>query len=152
MRQQALLHDGWQHGRPILLAFATPHDQLIPVEVHILHSDLETLLQAETGPGEQWDDDPDRAMQLPQERTDLLAAEHNAELDRNARSRHVIYHTDVDAEDLAVQERARWAPDSAWTLTRRSTASHDRNAAISPAPIAEGCFLWWKKYRRIQSV
>jgi len=52
---QARLDAAGEHGSPILLPFAAPDDDLVPIEIDVLHSQFETFLQPEpcsmTGPG-----------------------------------------------------------------------------------------------------
>src|SRR5882762_5711330 len=52
---QARLDAAGEHGSPILLPFAAPGDDLVPIEIDVLHSQFETFLQPEpcsmTGPG-----------------------------------------------------------------------------------------------------
>jgi hypothetical protein len=46
MRLQQVAKRLRQHHPPILLAFASPHDNFSAIEIDILHTELETFLQA----------------------------------------------------------------------------------------------------------
>jgi hypothetical protein len=49
MSSQRFVHSHWQHRSPILIAFAFTDHNLMAGEVNILHSETQTLQQAQAG-------------------------------------------------------------------------------------------------------
>src|SRR6185503_4351214 len=53
-----------QHGDPVLVSLPAPHRQLVRLEVHVLHPELQTLQQTKSAPVKQCRHQPDRTLQL----------------------------------------------------------------------------------------
>jgi hypothetical protein len=49
MPLQRLDHGHREHRDPILLPFPAPDDDLMPIEIHVLHPQLQAFLEAEAG-------------------------------------------------------------------------------------------------------
>ena len=79
---QPIPHRHGQHRPDVLLTLATPHDNLMPVEVDVLDAEPEAILDSEPSPVQDDDDDPDLARQLLQDAAHFVAAEHNRHPDR----------------------------------------------------------------------
>jgi hypothetical protein len=68
---ECLSHGVGQHHSPIFLSLSAPHGDLPPLEIEILHPQLEALLQPEPRTIEQRRHDPRNANQLPAIRASL---------------------------------------------------------------------------------
>ena len=94
-----------QHRLPVLLAFAPPNDNLVPVEVDVLHSQLETLLQTQTGSIEERHDDPHRAVNVLKDLADLLSTEHDRNPMRHLGPRYLVDRANFDAKHMTIQKQ-----------------------------------------------
>ena len=50
MRRKRFLHRRWQYRSPILMALAFTDQNLLAGEINVLHSETQTLQQAQAGP------------------------------------------------------------------------------------------------------
>jgi hypothetical protein len=82
MNAQPIPDRDGQHRPDVFLALATTHDNLMPVEVDVLDTQREAILDSEPSPVQDDDNDPDLARQLFQVAADFVAAEHNRHSDR----------------------------------------------------------------------
>jgi len=76
---ESLLDANRQHRHPILLAFSSSDNNLMLIEVEVLHSQLQTFLQPHPGPIEQRHDNPHRPPHVREDGLDFLETEHNRE-------------------------------------------------------------------------
>ena len=90
--------------RAVLLPFAALHHDLAPIEIDVLHPQIQTLFQAHAGTVEQHADDPHRAFQVRQHQGDLLPTEHDGETQRLLGTDDVLDGANRNAEHALVQE------------------------------------------------
>src|SRR5438093_8245236 len=95
----------WQHHPPILLSFPTPHGDLPPLKIEILHPELKALLQSEPGAIEEGRHNAWDASQLVQNLPYLGRAEHNRHLRRHPCPRQQLDHADVLTQHLAIEKQ-----------------------------------------------
>ena len=74
----------------------------MPVEVEVLHAQLEAFLDPEPGAIQQHEDEPDLAGHVLQDRADFLAAQHNRHAAWYSRPRNVLDSADVHPEHVSV--------------------------------------------------
>ncbi len=79
-----------EHREPVLLSLAPPQDDLVPVEVEVLHAQLKAVLDSEPRAVEKHDDDPHRARQVFHDSLDFVAAEHDRHANRHTRAGHLL--------------------------------------------------------------
>ena len=93
---ESILDGNRQHRPPILLSLASPNDNFMPVEVDVLHSQLETFLQPQPGPIEQRHDYPYRRLDVFENLADFFPAEDDRDPMRHLRSRHLFNRANLD--------------------------------------------------------
>jgi len=102
---ERLSHGVRQHHSPILLSFPPPHGDLPPLEIEILHPQLEALLQPEPGTIEQRPHDPRNATQLVQHLSNLGRAGHDRRLRRHPRPWQQLDDANVQTQYVAIQKQ-----------------------------------------------
>src|SRR4029453_3580930 len=95
------------HRRSVLLSFAAPDRDLVSIEIHILHPQLETLLQPKTRTVEQHADRPHRSVQTRQNTGKLLPAPNDGQTKRLFRPDDVLHLADRHLEYALVLEQQR---------------------------------------------
>jgi hypothetical protein len=107
VRREPLLHGSGQHRHPILLSFATPDHDLVPIEVEVLDAEVDTLLKSDARAVQQRHDEPHRAVNLLDQLADFFSTEHDRQLVRHPCPRHMLDRPDVKAEYRFVQKQHR---------------------------------------------
>jgi hypothetical protein len=75
------------------------------IEVEILDSEFETLLQSKAGAVQQRRHDPRRFVQLGQDGAHFVDAQHHRDVGRAVRMRHVIDGARVDTKNLTIENQ-----------------------------------------------
>jgi hypothetical protein len=131
-----------QHHAAILLALPAANHDFAPVEIDVLHTKLQALLQTQACTVEQHGHQPRRAGKRGQDGPDLRDAQYHRDSHRHSRARRLLDDSQVDVQQIAIQKK-----HSATRLilrqadTRRSTASHFTKAETSADPSSVGCRL-----------
>jgi len=107
MASQRLDNCGWQYGWPVLLALAASNHNLPPLQIDVLHAELQAFLQPQPGAVQEGHHHPHDAIEMLHDARDLVAAQDNRYANRHASARHVLDRPDLDVEDMAIQEQKR---------------------------------------------
>jgi hypothetical protein len=94
-----------QQRNPILVAFAAPHDDVIGLEVDILHTQPGAFKQPKARPVEQARHELRRAAETGEDGAHLRPREHDRQAVRTAGAHEVVEPRKLDAKDLAIQEQ-----------------------------------------------
>lgn len=107
MRLQPLPNRRGQHRPTVLLSFAPANNDLMPVEVNVLHAQLQAFVDPEAGTVEEHDDDPDSSRQVFHDCGGFVTAEHERHTGRHTRSGNLLDLANVHLEHVSVHEEQR---------------------------------------------
>jgi hypothetical protein len=97
---EPLLDGNGQHRPTVFLAFTPSNDNFMPVEVEILYSKLQTLLQPQPGPIEKGHDHPHRPLDILEDRADFFSAEYDWDPMRQLGPGHLFDCANLDAKHV----------------------------------------------------
>ena len=138
--EQRLDDSSRQYGRPILLTFSTSDHNLPPVQIDVFDAELQAFLQPQSGAVQEGHHNPYDAIEMLHDSGNLFATQDNRYANRHTRAWDVLNRFDLDVESVAIEEqKCAERLICVEALTRRFVASQVRKAAISEAPISEGC-------------
>jgi hypothetical protein len=104
MRGQVCLHHAREHRHPVLVALASPHDDLVPGKVDVLHPEVGALEQPEAGAVEQQGHQASGASETADDGSDLTAGENDGKPLGALGPDDVVEPRHVLLEHVAVQE------------------------------------------------
>src|SRR4029453_17573442 len=105
MPGQRLDDDGWQYGWPVLLALAASNHNLPPLQIDVLHAELQAFPQPQPRAVQEGHHHPHDAIEMLHDARNLVAAQDNRYANRHASARHVLDRADLDVEDVAKEEK-----------------------------------------------
>jgi hypothetical protein len=107
MAKKGLDDSSRQYGRPVLLTFSASNHNLPPLQIDVLHAELQAFLQPQPGAVQKGHHHPHDAIEMLHDARDLVAAQDDGYANRHASARHVLDQPDLDVEDMAIQEQKR---------------------------------------------
>jgi hypothetical protein len=102
--QQPIAHEVRQHHATVLLPLAATNRDLASLEIDILHTQLQTLLQTQSGAVEQRGDQPWHTVQLTQYSTHFVGSQHDRDVYRSLRMKRGSDDTKILSQHLVLQE------------------------------------------------
>ena len=102
---QAIAHEIRQHHATVLLPLAATNRDLATLEIEVLHTQLQTLLQTQSGAVEQRGDKPWHTLQLPQDSPHFVGTQNDRDVYGSLRTRRGSDDTKVLSQHLVVQEQ-----------------------------------------------
>jgi hypothetical protein len=123
------------HSIPLALT----DDDLVALELDVLHSEMQAFDESQSRSVEQHDHEPLHTAELSEQRVHLLPGEHYGQPLRPLRPDDTVEPAGIAAAYLAVEEQQRSEGlVLGRALTLRCTARAVRNAVISTGPISAG--------------
>lgn len=94
-----------QHRPPIFLAFTPSNHNFAPVEVKVLDSKLQTLLQSQPGPIKKSHDHPHRPLDMFEDRADFFSAEYDWDPMRQLGPGHLFDRANLHVKHVAIEKQ-----------------------------------------------
>lgn len=104
---EAIAHRAGQHGHPVAAAFRVADRDVTELEVDVLDPEPETLEDPHAGAIEQENGELNCALEVRQNRRNLIAAQHRWQATRLPGADHVVEPLEIQLEDVAVEKQDR---------------------------------------------
>src|SRR5262245_12778685 len=106
-RARGFLQGNGQHPAPIPIALAGADDDLVAIEIDVLHPEPKALEEAEPAPVEQGDSEPLHPVQVLENRRHLVAGEHDGEMRRSSGPDEIVEPQQLGPEHVPIEEEQR---------------------------------------------
>jgi hypothetical protein len=93
-----------KHRHPVLEALAVAHQNLAPLEIHILDTQAQGLHQAQAGAIQQASHQPMHALQVGQHLAHLVLGQHHRQAARLLRLLHIVQPRQLAAQHILVEK------------------------------------------------